>query len=269
MTAAPSRLEELIADRVLWGLDEAEDRELAEFGDVARAELVAYEIAGAEIIQAFLPSAREDVPAHVLAKLELGAHEFLSGARATRDNTPPVRGTAGDGWSPPGERGPSTLFAWSGWLAAAALLLAWFFGSDLDSSTPEAQTSARVSEQLAVLRRSAGVQRLDWDSGPEGEVVWDGREQRGFLVLRGLTANDPTEAQYQLWIFDRTRSDSHPIDGGVFDVAADGEVIVPIDARVPVREAFGFAITREVPGGVVVSARGADGTGQIVAAAGL
>lgn len=266
MTAVPSRLEELLADRVLWGLDESEDRELAAFGERARAELTAYEVAGAAIIHAMLPSVSEDVPQHVLARLRASAQEFANaessgspGATAFRVEKP----ASGQALAGPTPSAPSAM-AWSGWLAAAAVLVFWLLG------TPERSAKeVPAREQLAVLQRSEGVQRLDWDTGPEGEVVWHGREQRGFLVLRGLPANDPTEAQYQLWIFDRTRSDAHPVDGGVFDVRSDGEAIIPIDARVPVREAFGFAITREVPGGVVVSARGADGTGEIVAAAGL
>jgi hypothetical protein len=44
----------------------------------------------------------------------------------------------------------------------------------------------------------------------------------------------------------------------VFDVAgtdADGEVCVPIDARLPIGKPTLFAITVEKPGGVVVSKR--------------
>ncbi|MEY2980005.1 MAG: hypothetical protein RL562_232 [Planctomycetota bacterium] len=272
MTAVPPRLEELLADRVLWGLDEDESRELEAFGAQAERELQAYELASAEVISAFLPAQTEDVPPHVLARLRSSAADYIAHSRgdgaarggAARSGT--YRPAASRG-STPGARTESPapaspILMWSGWLAAAALLIAWMFGV----RSPE---PAPITEQLAMLQRSAGVQRLDWQSGPEGEVVWSAAEQRGFLVLKGLPANDPTEAQYQLWIFDRTRSESHPIDGGVFDVTGDGRAVIAIDAKLPVRDAFGFAITREVPGGVVVSARGADGTGTIVASAGL
>ncbi|MEL6545551.1 MAG: hypothetical protein AAFQ82_13050, partial [Myxococcota bacterium] len=50
------------------------------------------------------------------------------------------------------------------------------------------------------------------------------------------------------------RNEAHPVDGGVFD-SDGGEVLVPIDPRVPVGEATLFAITLEKPGGVVVSTR--------------
>ena len=77
------------------------------------------------------------------------------------------------------------------------------------------------------------------------------------MRFRGLAPNDPTERQYQLWIFDPSRSDweAEPVDGGVFDVGAGGEVVVPIDAKLAVAETALFAVTLEVPGGVVVSDR--------------
>jgi anti-sigma-K factor RskA len=262
MTAVPSRLEELIADRVLWGLDEHEDRELESFGERAQLELTAYEVAGAEIIRSLLASRAEAVPTHVLARLQASAQDFLSGNSRAEAPRPAGAPRPAPALVQSGVEPGRPFLAWSGWLAAAALLIAWLVGDRASESTP-------ITEQLDVLQRSADVQRLDWESGPQGEVVWSAGEQRGFLVLRGLLANDPTEAQYQLWIFDRTRSDAHPVDGGVFDVSDAAETVVAIDAKLPVREAFGFAITREVPGGVVVSARGADGTGTIVAAAGL
>lgn len=91
-----------------------------------------------------------------------------------------------------------------------------------------------------------------------GDVVWSQRLQRGCMRFRGLAANDPAVEQYQLWIFDADRDPAHPVDGGVFDVAmadADGEVCVPIDARLPIGKPTLFAITVERPGGVVVSKR--------------
>ena len=46
------------------------------------------------------------------------------------------------------------------------------------------------------------------------------------------------------------------MDGGVFDIPAGvDEVIVAIDPKINVKEAFQFAITVEAPGGVVVSKR--------------
>ena len=77
--------------------------------------------------------------------------------------------------------------------------------------------------------------------------------QQGYLRIVGLDVNNPAEQQYQLWIFDDGRPDSDPVDGGVFDVSQEGEVIVPINAKLKVFQPSLFAITIEEPGGVVVS----------------
>lgn len=87
-------------------------------------------------------------------------------------------------------------------------------------------------------------------------MVWSDTEQRGYMRIRGLAANDVTRAQYQLWIFDPRRDERYPVDGGVFDIPAGSEeVIVPIVAKLDVRGPTLFAVTVEAPGGVVVSAR--------------
>ncbi|MEM7756475.1 MAG: hypothetical protein AAF297_12690 [Planctomycetota bacterium] len=85
------------------------------------------------------------------------------------------------------------------------------------------------------------------------------------MRITGLTSNDPDEWVYQLWIFDKTRDagdlSQRPVDGGVFNFDAamrdpdTGDVLVPINAKLPVGEAFLFAVTVEKPGGVVVSDR--------------
>ncbi len=76
------------------------------------------------------------------------------------------------------------------------------------------------------------------------------------MRIEGLSANDPTVSQYQLWIFDEQRDERYPVDGGVFDIPVEGmEVLVPIRAAVQVERATLFAVTVERPGGVVVSDR--------------
>ena len=89
-----------------------------------------------------------------------------------------------------------------------------------------------------------------------GDVVWSPAEQRGFMLFRGLQVNQPSSFQYQLWIFDASRDQRFPVDGGVFDIQAGAEeVIIPFQPNVPVSDAILFAITVEAPGGVVVSSR--------------
>ncbi len=88
-----------------------------------------------------------------------------------------------------------------------------------------------------------------------GDIVWSKEKQEGFMRFRGLPANDPNVSTYQLWIFDEAQDEKFPVDGGVFDVNKDGEIIVPIDAKINVKNPKLFAITKEKPGGVVVSDR--------------
>ena len=76
------------------------------------------------------------------------------------------------------------------------------------------------------------------------------------MRFSGLRPNDPTKEQYQLWVFDEKRDDRYPVDGGVFDVPPGvSEVIVPIHTKLEVDKPVLFAVTREKPGGVVVSDR--------------
>ena len=89
----------------------------------------------------------------------------------------------------------------------------------------------------------------------DGDVVWSVADQRGYLRLRALPPNDPRRMQYQLWIFDKNQDGRYPVDGGVFNVSGNGEVIVPIHTPIAVRGPVMFAITEEKPGGVVVSNR--------------
>ena len=119
-----------------------------------------------------------------------------------------------------------------------------------------------VVEDRARLLSEADSLRIDWTATDDdwmqgsdvgGEVVWNNRTQSGVMTFAGMPQNDPGQVQYQLWIFDREQQ--NPIDGGVFDVSADGELAVRIDPKLGVAEPFLFAVTLEKPGGVVVSGR--------------
>lgn len=88
-----------------------------------------------------------------------------------------------------------------------------------------------------------------------GEAIFDPTTSKGLLVIEGLAANDPTLEQYQLWIFDASRDDRYPVDGGVFDVPAGGQAVIPVTAKLSVDKPVLFAVTIEKPGGVVVSDR--------------
>jgi anti-sigma-K factor RskA len=130
------------------------------------------------------------------------------------------------------------------------------------SQAPVGEGVASVAERERLGERPA-VYRAVWSSGGHpagsgvgGEVVWDPGSNRGHLRFLGLPRNEPRLEQYQLWIFDATRDERFPVDGGVFDATApEGELIVPIDPRLPVGRASAFVVTLEPPGGVVVSDR--------------
>lgn len=146
---------------------------------------------------------------------------------------------------------------WYGWYAAAAALAAAiYFGAE----SPRTPNVPALAEQRTNLIQESDALLVDWGTPTidgyqqvSGDVVWDNDKQQGFMRLVNLPVNDPSQSQYQLWIVDPAR-DKNPIDGGVFDVTSEGEVLIPIDSKLPVISPAAFAITREQPGGVVVSA---------------
>ena len=103
----------------------------------------------------------------------------------------------------------------------------------------------------------------DWVPGDDptgldvvGQVAWSEALQAGVMRFRGLEANEPTEFQYQLWIFDRERDERYPVDGGVFDIpAGSDEAEIVVRAALEIADPTLFAVTVERPGGVVVSSR--------------
>ncbi|MCY3606000.1 MAG: anti-sigma factor [Gammaproteobacteria bacterium] len=138
-----------------------------------------------------------------------------------------------------------------GWSAATAMVLVWIVSTVLLPRQPAVPDSVSVQTATDVVR-------LPWRSdisGYEevrGEIVWSDTLQAGEMRFAGLPANDPELQQYQLWIVDPDRYE-HPVDGGVFDASADGDIVVPVDAKLNVVEPVAFAVTLEQRGGVVVS----------------
>jgi hypothetical protein len=157
-----------------------------------------------------------------------------------------------------------------GWYAAAACLLLAIVGwwprleairHDAPGVSP---LQAEAERGRAQLLRSDGRHLDHWawsqeaglQAGVQGEVVWDGEHQQGYLTLNGLQPSIGTGRQYQLWIFDAARDDRYPVDGGVFDVPPDPRTLtVPIRPSLIVSRPVAFALTFEPAGGVVVSDR--------------
>jgi hypothetical protein len=243
------RLLELLSDRAVQPLSPAEQDEL----DAIAAVFEGFDLECMDRTAAALSAglaAREPaaVPAAVRQRLK------ASGAAWVAANADP--GTIR--FVPDARVRRIRYAAWTGWLAAAAALLLAFAGW-----MGRGRSEVAPHQGLAALRRMPDVQSVAWSAGPSasecgnptGEVVWSASRQQGYMVFRGMKANDPTREQYQLWIFDSARDARHPVDGGVFDVTGNGEVVVPIRPKLPVRDATLFAVTVEQPGGVVVSDR--------------
>ena len=158
----------------------------------------------------------------------------------------------------------------SGWYAAAACLLLAIAGwwprlETIRHAAPGVSPlQAEAERGRAQLLRSDGRHLDHWawsqeaglQAGVQGEVVWDGEHQQGYLTLNGLPPSIGTGRQYQLWIFDAARDDRYPVDGGVFDVPPDPRTLtVPIRPSLKVSRPVAFALTFEPAGGVVVSDR--------------
>lgn len=254
------RFEDLLLRRETDRLDDAEQAELAELlaalgaeGDATSEEL---ELAAGAALHAF---ARQDaldapLPGAVRERLVDDANQFFdAGGRSDEEPSAQIL-TLSQPASP--ERTATSWTAWSGWAVAAGLALVFVLGdrSDAPAGVPspaEARTALAAEAPDATVLPWAPSREQGYES-VRGEVLWSTARQAGYLRLAGMPTNDPDESQYQLWIVDPDR-DSHPVDGGVFDVPPGQEVIVPVDAKLPIARPALFAITLERPGGVVVS----------------
>jgi len=257
-----ARLDELLMQRVTGSLSAPEADVLANLMKEAPASMMAeWDAAAAELTVQMVHDARtpaDALPGALEDRIARVGEAFVRTQRGTKSSATPVV---------PIDSAPSSnRFAlWGGWLAAAAILAVWVGSS---RTTPVADVRPQLASTGALLRdslldRDSSLVRWAWTAtadssavGATGDVVWSERAQRGVMRIAGLLPNGGRRWQYQLWIFDKSRDQRFPVDGGVFDIP-DGthEVFVPIDARVPVGQAVMFAVTVEPPGGVVVSTR--------------
>ncbi len=236
------RLARLLADA---GLEDNDDVELA-----LAAAMNAYASREASAVDAAIPEALE-------ARLLADADAFFGPAPAAVTDLDAERrrreAQAGQGVQ---TQTPPSRLGQMGWALAAMLALVVVFALQPDS-LPEPLDPASARQALVA---EANTSVIEWGASAipaynrvSGDVVWNDALQQGYLRLTGMPANDPTISQYQLWIVDPAR-DANPVDGGVFDVpAGSDEVIIPINAKLAVANPAAFAITREQPGGVVVS----------------
>lgn len=252
---------DLLTKKAIYGLDEAEQQQLDSMGQgSAGDELFSFEMTAAAISMIDM-TAEEAMPASLAAKIAKNSENFVG-------ETP---------WPPEYkdiDEKPSTgWFGWLGWGAAIAASLALavniYFtrmpeATLVSGPTPVASPRVLSPSELReeMVKSLPALVKANWAAGNvkelkdiSGDIVWSDAKQSGYMRFRGLPVNDKSKETYQLWIFDKTQDKATPIDGGTFDVAANGEVVIPIDAKLKAVEPGMFAITIEKPGGVVVSKR--------------
>jgi anti-sigma-K factor RskA len=256
---------DLLGKKASEGLDRKEQKQLDELIAVSGIEDESFEMAAAAISMIDLKT-NEPLPAHLQAKILADADRILDTPReAVRQvsYTPPTTPKASF-WD----------FNWAtglGWAAAAAACLALGINIWLTRVQPPPQqvqnppleerlTPAQMRQRL--IDAGGDVIKAAWTVGNDkdvkeisGDIVWSDTKQAGYMRLRGLPANDTNKQTYQLWIFDETQDPKTPIDGGTFDIGDDGDVIIPVNAKLKASKPKMFAVTVERPGGVVVSKR--------------
>lgn len=254
---------DLLAKKAVYGLDDAENNQLAEFErDIVDAEFASLEMSAAAIGLAGVGDI-EPMPEHLRARILKNApHSTEIGDKEAKIYTSDeVFGEKRSSW-----------FGWFGWAAAAAACVAlalniWFtriqsneqVKNPTPQETPQVLTDKQKHDEMLA---STGVIKANWSAGNvkdinvSGDIVWSDEKQVGYMRLRGLPVKTAPDFCYQLWIFDKTQDKATPIDGGTFDVNEEGEIIIPINAKIKANGPIMFAITIERHGGVVVSKRG-------------
>lgn len=260
------RLADLLVQRATEGLSEVDQHELDELlAAYPDSDPQALEVTTAALLLAG-DWKEEPMPESVRRRLDAAAAEFSAGTSNVSQLSAAV--------ARPREGKPSASkssgFAW--FAAAASIVLAiaaWVPRLDYQQSpqvdllSQASQDYRTLTDERQKLLASSKPLLKEWSATEDpagtavkGDVVWDPVTQTGYMRFTGLPANDPGTLQYQLWIFDETRDERYPVDGGVFNIpSGDGEVVVPILAKLPVRTPKLFAVTIERPGGVVVSSR--------------
>ncbi len=260
---------DLLMQKAVYGLDEAGHVELEAYDPaMADAEFNSLELTAAAISIAGL-SDEEPLPSHLYSKIEADAQRYVLQPQTELPWPPPPKTVA----SYDARSSSRSWFGWLGWAAAAAACIALAINIGLTRfqrvevaqvpptvEAPKALTPAEMRDEM--MRSTANMTKANWAPGNvkdmkqvTGDVVWSDEKQAGYMRFRGLPVNDANKETYQLWIFDKTQDKATPIDGGTFDVNSDGEVVVPINAKLKAHGPEMFAITVEKPGGVVVSKR--------------
>lgn len=253
---------DLLCTHAVYGLAPEQQHELDRFAEAAaQRERESMERAAAAAHLAFHTNTQEPLPASLRVKLNAVADGYKPAQRREVDAMPVIGSIRPKVVVQPSRR---RILTTSRIVAAASLglLAATYFRTA--NTAPRATQVSTASDYQTLLTSNTATTApwADWDN-PEirsvtGQVVWSETKQRGYMVLKGLPKNDAKSQQYQLWIIDRRgladpTGQSARISGGVFDMNAEGEAIIPITPAIPVQGAAAFAITIEAPGGTWVS----------------
>ena len=252
-------IDDLLCKKVMYGLSAEEEKQLAELqreGGVDD-ESLSFELAAASVATGSLDRT-EQMPAAL-------RNRILADAEAHVGKPQPVADV-------PYYQNRVPILGWLGWAFAAAacvvLALNIYFTRTsppvvvippTPTPSPEKTLTPGDMRQQLILSVGPDLARGTWQAvgaagaQPTGDVVWDDKTQTGYVRLSGLPKNDPAAKTYQLWIVAENQDPKTPVDGGTFDITTDGEVIIPIDAKVKVQNPQAFAITLEKAGGVPVS----------------
>lgn len=262
------RLLDLLSDQATTG--PGDDASANSSMDAQSLELAAAAIMLAET------DLNQEMPSHLEARILADADKHFAALKDQEGVSESIHDQATQTFKWSESRPKRSFFDWFGWATAAAacvvLAVSVFvmqsqisdLRAQLDKAkpTPTPELPSLLQQRERLLASAGDITRAEWKQGNVketenivGDVVWSDAKQVGYLTLKGLPINDANKEQYQLWIFDETQSEKTPIDGGVFNVTGDGEVIIPIDAKLKARNPKAFAITIEQPGGVVVTTR--------------
>ena len=259
---------DLLIKQATEGLDEAEKTNLDVLGGTNNYSV---ELAAAALTVVDIDAA-EPLPFNLRAKIEDRADEWFSGLQSSQVAIPanPIARDEVDEMQPTFEFEPRrSIFSWLGWAVAAAACVALainiamtrFQPIEQASNTPPAIQKPNPSQAHDDLLAQAGTIKATWAPGGKdaelaslsGDVVWNDEKQIGYMKFRGLPVNDRNKTTYQLWIFEENQGKETPIDGGTFDVDINGDVVIPINAKLRAKNPALFAVTVEKPGGVVIS----------------
>ncbi|HTK37966.1 MAG TPA: anti-sigma factor [Pyrinomonadaceae bacterium] len=259
---------DLLIKQAVYGLTEAEQQQLDDLeihNKRVSDETFAQTAAAISLVAV---DRKDEMPQALRSKILADAYELFD-AKAQPETAATVGEPESVVYTLPAARRP--FWDWLGWAVAAAACVAlainiWVtsfrpapqVGYVTPTPTPEQRPGTeQMREQL--IASAPDMMRVTLGAGnmknmqPSGDIVWSNAKQQGYLRLTGLPKNDPGKQTYQVWIVADNQDPKTPVDGGVFDVNSDGEMVIPINPKVKALNPKAFAITIEKPGGVVVS----------------